>query len=129
MGARKAKHRRRGTVVAIAIAVVAVLVPAIAFAHIERASYWPDPAPDTSVKPPAGGAVPAVRDLYSALKKPPAGTTRIVCQPDSLQRLDMDLATAQTTGYKLRASAPPITLSGKEAKTLRHFNVKLFKDC
>jgi len=30
----------------------------VAAAHIERASYWPDPAPDCSVNPCAGGALP-----------------------------------------------------------------------
>ncbi|HKH41815.1 MAG TPA: right-handed parallel beta-helix repeat-containing protein [Solirubrobacterales bacterium] len=129
MPARKARHRRGTLIVAIAIAAVAVLLPALAFAHIERASYWPDPAADTSVNPPAGGAVPDVRSLYTALKVPPPGETRVVCQPDSLQRLDADLAKAQTTGYKLRASQPAIRLSKKEAKTLRHFNVKLLKRC
>ena len=34
----------------------ALLMPALASAHVERASYWPDPAPDCSVKPCAGGA-------------------------------------------------------------------------
>jgi hypothetical protein len=137
-------RRRRRTVLAIAIGVIAVLVPAFALAHIERASYWPDPAADTSVNPPAGGSVPQIRDLYSALKghgdghnhghnhghgHGNAGTTRIVCQPDSLRRLDADLAKAQTTGYKIRPSQPAITLTGKEAKTLRHFNEKLFRRC
>jgi Right handed beta helix region len=129
MGAGKARHRRGTLIAAIAIATVAVLLPALAFAHIERASYWPNPAPDTSVNPPAGGAVPAVRDLESALKKNRPGTTRVVCQPDSLQRLDADLAAAQTTGYRIRASQPPTKLSKKEAKTLRHINVKLLKQC
>jgi hypothetical protein len=129
MRARRARHRRGTLAVASLVALAVVLVPAIAFGHIERASYWPDPGPDTSVKPAAGGSVPAVRDLYSALKQGKPGTTRIVCQPDSLQRLDADLRPAQTTGYRLRASQPPIKLSNKEAKTLRHFNEKLFKRC
>ena len=137
MRARMPRHRRR-TFIAGAIGLIAVLVPAIALAHIERASYWPDPAADTSVNPPAGGSVPEIRDLYSALKgngngsgngNAKSGTTRIVCQPDSLQRLDADLAKAQTTGYKIRPSQPAITLTGKEAKTLRHFNEKLFTRC
>jgi hypothetical protein len=104
------------------------------------------------VNPPAGGSVPAVRDLYSALEGQGhhhghkhghydgrghddghghgnSGTTRIVCQPDSLQRLDADLVKAQTTGYKIRPSQPAIKLTGKEAKTLRHFNEKLFRRC
>jgi hypothetical protein len=129
MGARRARRRRRTVVIAFAIAAVAVLLPALALAHIERASYWPDPAPDSSVVPPAGGSVPAVRDLDSALKKNKPGTTRVVCQPDSMQRLDADLSTAQTTGYKIRSSQPPIKLSSKEAKTLRHVNAKLLKQC
>ena len=50
-----------------------------ASAHLERPSYWPDPRPDTSVKPAAGGKVPAARSFYSALRKAPPGTTRVVC--------------------------------------------------
>ena len=80
MGARRAAHRRRTVGIAIAVAAVAMLVPAFALAHIERASYWPDPAPDTSVKPAAGGSVPAVRSIFSALKKKKPGKTRVVCQ-------------------------------------------------
>src|SRR3954451_14495888 len=69
--------------VRMALALAAVLVMAVvtaASAHIERASYWPDPRPDTSVNPPAGGAVPTVRNLYTALQKKPPGSTRVVCQ-------------------------------------------------
>ena len=40
-----------------------LVVVSQASAHIERASYWPDPAPDTSVSPPAGGKVPKARSL------------------------------------------------------------------
>jgi Right handed beta helix region len=104
-------------------------LPGLASAHIERASYWPDPAPDSSVNPPAGGAVPAVRSLYTALDTKPPGDTRVVCQPDSLQRVNARLATAQTTGYKLRASQPPIRVSRKEAQKLRSFNERLFAAC
>jgi len=115
--------------IAIAIATVAVLLPAFALAHIERASYWPNPAPDTSVQPPAGGAVPDVRSLNTALKTKPPGDTRVVCRPNSMQRLDADLASAQTTGYKLRESQPAIHVSKKQAKKLRKFNVKLLRHC
>ena len=38
-------------------------LPAAAVAHLERPSYWPDPAPDTSIKPAAGGKVPELRSL------------------------------------------------------------------
>src|SRR5689334_18444570 len=79
MGAWMARHRRRILVVSIVTAVAAVLVPTLAAAHIERASYWPNPAPDTSVKPPAGGSVPRIRKLFDALKTKPPGKTRVVC--------------------------------------------------
>ena len=45
----------------------AMALPAVALAHLERPSYWPDPAPDTSVSPPAGGKVPKLRSLESAV--------------------------------------------------------------
>src|SRR6266545_1595483 len=147
MEARRATHRRGRLIVAIAIAAVAVLVPALAFAHIERASYWPNPAPDTSVKPAAGGSVPAVRKVFSALNKKKPGTTRVVCQDmpskkvrkrgsikslsknPSIKALNKDLKTARKQGYKLRASQPAIKLSKKKAKKLRSFNIRLLRRC
>jgi hypothetical protein len=80
--------RRR--VLAIAIGLGALIaLPAIGLAHIERASYWPDPAPDTGVTPPAGGAVPAVRSIDSALDSGQPGTTRVVCpQPLTADQKD-----------------------------------------
>jgi hypothetical protein len=106
-----------------------IALPSLALAHIERASYWPDPAPDTSVTPPAGGAVPAVRSVYTALDTKPPGDTRIVCQPDSMQRLDASLTSAQATGYQLRPSQPSIKVSKTDAQKLRGFNQKLFAAC
>ena len=147
MRARKARHRRGTLIVAIAIAAVAILIPALAFAHIERASYWPNPAPDKSVKPSAGGKVPAVRKLSSALNKKLAGTTRVVCQQvpskklrkhgslkalsknKSIKTLNKDLKVAKTTGYTLRTSQPPIRISKKKAKHLRKTNLKLLRLC
>src|SRR5262245_23099412 len=73
-------RRRRTTVVALALALVAVLIPALALAHVERASYWPSPAGDQIGKIQAGGQIPAVRGLYSALNKKRPGKTRVVCQ-------------------------------------------------
>ena len=49
---------------------LALIVPGAAFAHLERPSYWPDPAPDTSVSPPAGGAVPTARTLPRRSARP-----------------------------------------------------------
>ena len=93
MGARRAAHRRRTVGIAIAVAAVAMLVPAFALAHIERASYWPDPAPDTSVKPAAGGSVPALRKLFSALDKKKPGKTRVVCPKVPSKKLRKNGAT------------------------------------
>src|SRR5215218_6808312 len=146
MGARRARHRR-GAVVAFAVALVAVLVPAIGLAHIERASYWPNPGPDTSVKPAAGGSVPAVRKVFSALNKKKPGKTRVVCSQmpskkakkhgttkqlsknKSIKALNKDLKHARKKGYQLRASQPPIKLKKKKAKKLRAFNIKLLRHC
>jgi Right handed beta helix region len=125
---RKLSGAVRAAALAFGLAALFAM-PGPASAHIERASYWPDPAPDTSVNPPAGGAVPAVRSLYTALDPKPPGDTRVVCQPDSLQRLNASVATAKNAGYNLRASQLPIKVSNKEAQKLRGFNQKLFAAC
>ena len=147
MGARRARHRRLTVVIAIAVAAVAVLVPAVALGHIERASYWPNPAPDTSVKPAAGGSVPAIRKVFSALDKKKPGKTRVVCaqmpskklkkhgttkqlsKNKSIKALNKDLKKAQKKGYKLRESQPAIKIKKKKAKKLRGFNIKLLRQC
>jgi hypothetical protein len=147
MGAGKAKHRRGVLAVSILIAAIAVLVPTLALAHIERASYWPDPAPDASVKPAAGGSVPAVRKLFSALDKKKPGKTRVVCakvpskkarkhasdkklsKNKSIKALNKDIKTARKKGIKLRESQPATKLKKKKAKKLRQFNLKLLRQC
>jgi hypothetical protein len=59
--------------------IAAFAVPAIA--HVERASYWPDPGPENVGEgQTAGGAVPQIRDLWTALRKAAPGDTRVVCQ-------------------------------------------------
>jgi hypothetical protein len=78
-GIGKPTGRRRLVVIALALGLL-IALPALALAHIERASYWPDPAPDTSVNPPAGGAVPDVRPLATALDAGQPGNTRVVCK-------------------------------------------------
>jgi hypothetical protein len=134
---------RRRRLLALAGGLIALAVlPALAIAHIERASYWPDPAPDTSVTPPAGGAVPDIRPLSTALDATQPGDTRVVCsQPlssttaaainrnPSIQRLDASIASAQKSGYKLRPSQPPIFLTKKQGSDLRSQNVALLKQC
>ncbi|HEY1359189.1 MAG TPA: right-handed parallel beta-helix repeat-containing protein [Thermoleophilaceae bacterium] len=72
--------RRKALLAALVVFAAAVIAGATASAHIERASYWPNPAPDTSVHPPTGGKVPKARSLYTALRKKPPGHTRVVCQ-------------------------------------------------
>src|SRR4051812_38962649 len=87
----------------IFVAVLAALaLPAAAVAHVERSGYWPDPAPDCTVAPCAGGGVPAPRSLPSALKRRPPGRTRVVCQSDSLARLKRSITQARAHGYDLR---------------------------
>jgi hypothetical protein len=123
------------------LVVIAVLATAIAVAvttasaHIERAPYWPDPAPDTSVKPPAGGAVPKARGLFSALKKKPPGRTRVVCQGrkgragKSLRRLRGSIKAARAGGWTVRPSQPVRPLSARKARRLRRFNKRLATRC
>src|SRR5262245_19818082 len=92
----------RGLVRAFILAAIAAIgLPAAALAHVERASYWPDPAPDCSISPCAGGAVPTPKTLASAVTTD-KGSTRVVCQKDSITRLQSSIAQAETTGYKLR---------------------------
>src|SRR3954452_25219525 len=92
---------RRLLLTTLAIAAT-LLVAAPALAHVERASYWPDPAPDCSIKPCTGGKVPAIRSLASALDKKKPGTTRVVCQPDSMKLLKASVAKAVKDGYFIR---------------------------
>lgn len=144
---------------AIGLAAAVALVPSLASAHVERASYWPDPGPDTSVDPPAGGAVPEIRNLFTALDASQPGETRVVCQGDavplptykknakkanartkaayeaalaanpSMAALEAGLADAVANGYKLRASQPAIPVSQQEADQLRDFNAQLLANC
>src|SRR5690242_12692039 len=104
------------------------MLPAAALAHIERPSYWPDPAPDCSIKPCAGGAVPKQRTLASALDRKAVGTTRVVCQKDSLTRLRASIAKARVKGYDVRPTDHR-TLSAKTGRQLLSLNKRLFKMC
>src|SRR5437764_12514265 len=117
---------RKATQLAVA---VALLVPAVASAHIERASYWPDPAPDCSITPCAGGAVPTPRTLASSVEKGGVGTVRVVCQPDSLTRLQKSLAAATTTAYLIRPTHPRAKIQCAERTALSVINHKLWKTC
>src|ERR1700712_3594817 len=98
--------------------------PCVAGAHVERTAYWPDPAPDTSVKPAAGGAVPKARSLASALKGKPAGKTRVVCQHGSLWRTKRQIAAARKNGVSYRPTETH-PFSRRQAKRLLALNRKL----
>jgi hypothetical protein len=104
------------------------LTTAPALAHVERASYWPDPAPDCTVTPCTGGAVPKARSLASALDKKRPGATRVVCKPDSLKLLGASISSARKHGYDIRPTDHR-RFSAKQAKKLKRINKKLFKRC
>jgi Right handed beta helix region len=103
-----------------------LLMPALASAHVERASYWPDPAPDCSVQPCAGGQVPTARTLASALSDTSA---RVVCQPDSLRRAQQSIDKAVATGYVLRPTLPAQKISAAEGRALMDLNRRLARRC
>jgi hypothetical protein len=121
----------RSALVALAVLGVAVVVAVTtASAHIERASYWPDPAPDTSVTPPTGGEVPKARGLFSALRTAPPGRTRVVCQGNaSMRRLRASIAEARRSGWQVRPSQEPRRLSARRARRLDRFNARLLTRC
>src|SRR6185503_8806188 len=100
---------------AATVAAVMLVLPALAFAHLERPSYWPDPAPDNTVRPPAGGKVPEVRSLWTAVSGKGAGKVRVVCQGrggwKSLALLRESIERARKHGYRLRPSQPKRWLS------------------
>jgi hypothetical protein len=108
-----------------------LLFPAIAAAHIERASYWPDPAPDCSVTPCAGGVLPTPRSLASAVEAGGSGVTRVVCQSDSMKRLNLSIREAKKrkAGYVLRPTQPRVQVTPAEALALRQVNRALKKRC
>jgi len=116
---------RSAPVVAV---VLALLMTATASAHVERPAYWPDPAPDTSITPATGGAVPKSRPLSTSLKKQLPGDTRVVCQADSMTRLKRSIADARRNGYEIRPSDRR-SLSAKQARKLLKVNQKLRKLC
>ena len=121
------------TLTALAVLVTLFAVPLAlpapsAQAHVERPSYWPDPEPDCSISPCAGGAIPKARTLASALKTKPAGKTRVVCQQNSMTRLRKAVAKARKQGYDIRPTVHK-SLGAKKAKQLLKVNKKLFKLC
>ena len=121
------KGRRLGWASGAAVAAL-LAVPSVAVAHVERSTFWPDPAPDRSVKPAAGGEVPEYRSLGSALKQKPAGDTRIVCQDDSLKRAKQAIRRGRK-GFKFRPSEKKRDLDKRKARKLRKLNKRFAKEC
>ena len=115
------------SVVVLSIA-MAVLTTA-AYGHVERSSYWTDPAPDTSIKPAAGGKVPKARTLASALKKKARGDTRVVCQRGSLKRALRSINSARKKGTVLRPSQGRKKLSKRNARRLKRQNRAFARRC
>src|SRR6476620_1924917 len=107
--------RVRLCISSLAALVSVLLVPALASAHVERASYWPDPAPDCSVSPCAGGQVPTARSLASAVTDP---NTKVACQPDSVKRAQAAVDKAQTTGYVIRPTQAPQKITATDGRAL-----------
>ena len=113
--------------------VIGMAVPAVALAHQERPSYWPDPAADTSVTPAAGGKVPTARSLESAVTGAGPGEVRVVCQGkhgrESLRLAMASIADARSEGFRLRPSQPVTKLSTLERRRLLEINGRLAKQC
>jgi hypothetical protein len=110
-------------------AVAALALPAVAGAHVERSSYWPNPQPDTRVEPAAGGAIPDARSLVSALDPAAVGETHVVCKPNSLRIALRAISRARANGYVLRPSLGRLKLTRQEAALLAAINRELFARC
>ncbi len=112
----------------LALTAALVLGTATASAHVERPAYWPDPAVDTSVPGGTGGKVPSLRKLSSVFDRSLPGTTRVVCQPDSMARLNESMARARREGYAVRPSERR-RLTKAMARHLLVMNQKFLKMC
>jgi hypothetical protein len=124
-GARAAPRR---ALLAIAVLAGLLALPTAAFAHVERPAYWPDPAPDRSITPATGGAIPKTRTLASALKRTRGSTTRVVCNRSSLSLMAAAVRKARRVGYSIRPTDVR-RLGLKEANRLLAMNRVLFSRC
>ena len=116
----------------LAVAGAVALTPT-ASAHLERPSYWPDPTPDRSVSPPAGGKVPKARSLGSAVTGRGPGDVRVVCEgrggSKSLALATRSINRAEKKGFRLRPSLPRKRISGAKADKLIAINRALAEMC
>ena len=128
-----AEHRQVWLFVLAAAITAMLAIPAFAGAHLERPSYWPNPAADTSVTPPAGGKVPKARSLASAVTGRGPGDVRVVCKGTngraSLRQAMTSIRRARTVGFRVRPSQPLRKLSAKQARKLRRINRALARKC
>ncbi len=116
-------------VLVVVCSLLVVLFPSVAAeAHVERPSYWPDPKPDCTISPCAGGEVPTARTLASALDRKAPGQTRVVCQADSMDRVRDSIANARERGYFIRPTDHR-EFTQAEATQLLKVNKGLFKLC
>jgi Right handed beta helix region len=124
------RRSRSGAGVAVAglVATGILALPGAALAHVERSTFWPNPAPDRGVKPAAGGKVPEYRSLGSALKQKPVGDTRIVCRDDSLSLAKQAIRKGRK-GFKVRPSEDKRRLSRSKARKLKKLNERFAKKC
>ncbi len=99
----------KGLIVTALLGLAALVGATSAGAHLERPSYWPNPAADTSISPPAGGGVPKARSLHSALDKSRPGRTRVACAGRAPSTDNLDDAKSDLNALKRRnASASSI---------------------
>jgi hypothetical protein len=123
------RHRGGAWRLGIVALTIGLGVPGAALAHLERPSYWPDPAPDTSVSPPAGGEVPEARSLASAVTGSGPGEVRVVCQSDSMSLARRSINNARAKGFRLRPSQPKTRYSKSTARSMLRLNARLRAKC
>ncbi|HET6830760.1 MAG TPA: hypothetical protein VFH44_05355 [Solirubrobacterales bacterium] len=131
------RPRRRPvrSIVALGAALVAaaLALPGLAVGHLERPSYWPDPRPDRSVNPAAGGDVPEPRSLRSAVSGKGPGQVHVVCKgrrgKRSLADLGRSMRRGHHRGYRVRPSERKQRLNHHETKRLRRVNGALAREC
>lgn len=120
------RGRSRPLTLAALTLAAALALPALASAHLERPSYWPDPAVDESVKGGAGGKVPKARSLKSAVTEKGPGDTHVACKGrdgrTSLKLLQKSIRKAVRGGYVLRPSQGKEKFTRKQGKRLLRMN-------
>jgi len=135
MGRFRSPHvvRNRPLLLAAAALIAALALPALALAHLERPSYWPDPGVDKSVKGGAGGEVPKARSLNSAATDKGPGDTYVACKgkkgKKSLKLARKSINKGVKNGYVLRPSMGKIGVSKKHGKKLMKLNKRFAKMC